>query len=107
GNLKKYKLGGTFDNTLILDQNNEAAIDDSTGLFLDNASSYWSNIIGNDGGSKLVGDPFQDGNEVEDGGARNMLEYQGRKLFVTNGVNLSPSSNKSAIVPTSYQKLKL
>jgi Tfp pilus tip-associated adhesin PilY1 len=49
GNVKRYKLAkDASGNPLIVDQNGNAAIEDSTGFFSDSSSSFWSGIDGKD-----------------------------------------------------------
>lgn len=61
GNLKRYKLGVKTDPdtgekvAVILDQDNDEAVDPATGFFKDNARSWWS--------------PTTDGKTVDEGGA--------------------------------------
>lgn len=53
GNLKRYKLGEINGKSQVLDQNNKAAINLTTGQFNDGISSFWSNV--NDGSNILLG----------------------------------------------------
>lgn len=94
GNVKRYKLGkDTAGNPLIVDQNNNAAIDDSTGFFSNSASSFWSATA--------------DGSDVARGGVagrllnpdtRNIFTWTGadRTATATNGVAGSVSLNAAS-----------
>ncbi|MDP2746003.1 PilC/PilY family type IV pilus protein [Pseudomonas sp.] len=94
GNVKRYKLGkDTAGNPLIVDQNNNAAIDDSTGFFSNSASSFWSATA--------------DGSDVARGGVagrllnpdtRNIFTWTGadRTATATNGVTGSVSLNAAS-----------
>lgn len=53
GNLKRYKLGEINGKSQVLDQNNKAAINLTTGQFNEGISSFWSNV--NDGNNILLG----------------------------------------------------
>lgn len=66
GNLKRYRLDGDR----ILDKNGNAAVDDGTGFFSENAHSYWSVL--------------QDGNDVRDGGAAGRMGLT-RNIFMFDG----------------------
>lgn len=95
GNVKRYRAETTTDAngnsiTQIVDKNGQPAIDESTGFFRDNSSSYWSSA---------------DGRDVEKGGVAGTLSNPGtRKIYTwtaadrnpstsTNGVTLSGQSN--------------
>ena len=78
GNLKRYRLGSDGDGLAIYDQNGLKAVDPNTGFFKDAASSWWNTI--------------QDGPEVSQGGARNKVSPQTRKLYVATS---SPSTGGS------------
>lgn len=75
GNVKRYKLGKDTDgNPLIVDQNNNAAIDDSTGFFSNSASSFWS--------------ASTDGSDVAKGGvAGRLLDPDTRNIFTWTGAD--------------------
>jgi Tfp pilus tip-associated adhesin PilY1 len=75
GNVKRYKLGKDTDgNPLIVDQNNNAAIDDSTGFFSSSASSFWS--------------AAPDGSDVAKGGvAGRLLTPDTRNIFTWTGTD--------------------
>lgn len=75
GNVKRYKLGKDTDgNPLIVDQNNNAAIDDSTGFFSNSASSFWS--------------AAPDGSDVAKGGvAGRLLDPDTRNIFTWTGAD--------------------
>ena len=75
GNVKRYKLGKDTDgNPLIVDQNNNAAIDDSTGFFSNSASSFWS--------------ASPDGSDVAKGGvAGRLLDPDTRNIFTWTGAD--------------------
>lgn len=84
GNLKRYKLGGTVDNTAnILDANDAAAIDERTGRFFPNAKSFWSSGI--DGDSVLLGGAAE---KIESNGVshttRKVYTYTGGDKNLTN-----------------------
>ncbi|WP_101675817.1 PilC/PilY family type IV pilus protein [Alloalcanivorax mobilis] len=64
GNLKRYKL----DDGEVVDKNGRAAVDDDTGYFRDDATSFWS--------------PEVDGADAKKGGALSQL--QNRKLVIGN-----------------------
>ena len=74
GNLKRYKLGADTDGGVaILDFNDRDAVDDSTGFFDDDATSWWSS---------------RDGARVADGGAAARLAERGaseRRLYTFVG----------------------
>lgn len=71
GNVKRYRLGGTIDEPLIVDSNGLEAINPNSGFFKENARSWWSTAA--------------DGDDVEKGGARSQLGVGERKLFVSLG----------------------
>ena len=82
GNLKRYQLGGTIDEPLIVDSNGLEAINPNTGFFKESARSWWS--------------ASADGDDVEKGGARSRLDSGERKLFVS----LSSAGRGSNITAT-------
>ncbi|MDO6461387.1 PilC/PilY family type IV pilus protein [Granulosicoccaceae sp. 1_MG-2023] len=86
GNLKQYRLQG--DPSVLVDANGDPAVDDSTGFFMDNAQSYWSDTA--------------DGNSVALGGAaneislnRNLYTYTGTDTDLTDGSNEFHEDNSS------------
>jgi len=79
GNLKKYRIS----DGQIVDANNIQAVDPNTGFFYDTAQSFWS-----------VG---ADGNEVEDGGAANVLPSPAARNLYTN-----QTSNPDLTVSTNH-----
>ena len=78
GNLKKYRLN----DGVIEGQDDEAAVDDSTGYFKDGAWSYWSSA--------------PDGYDVGDGGAAEFLPDPASRNVYTNVVSgdLNASGNR-------------
>lgn len=81
GNVKRYKLGrDNQGNPLIVDQNGNAAIDDSTGFFSNSASSFWS--------------ASADGSDVAKGGvAGRLLDPDNRKLFTWTGTDRTATAS--------------
>src|SRR3989344_3746841 len=81
GNVKRYKLGKDTDgNPLIVDQNNNAAIDDSTGFFSNSASSFWSTT--------------PDGSDVAKGGvAGRLLNPDTRSIFTWTGTDRTATAS--------------
>lgn len=81
GNVKRYKLGRDTNGTpLIVDQNGNAAIDDSTGFFSNSASSFWSATA--------------DGSDVAKGGvAGRLLNPDNRKLFTWTGTDRTATAS--------------
>ncbi|WP_339080125.1 PilC/PilY family type IV pilus protein [Pseudomonas sp. TMP9] len=75
GNVKRYKLGQDINGSpLIVDQNNNAAIDNSTGFFSNSASSFWS--------------ATPDGSDVAKGGvAGRLLNPDTRNIFTWTGAD--------------------
>lgn len=75
GNVKRYKLStDTSGNPLIVDQNNNAAIDDSTGFFSNSASSFWS--------------ASPDGSDVAKGGvAGGLINPDTRNIYTWTGAD--------------------
>lgn len=85
GNVKRYKLGRDTNGTpLIVDQNGNAAIDDSTGFFSNSASSFWSATA--------------DGSDVAKGGvAGRLLNPDNRKLFTWTGTDRTATASSGVI----------
>lgn len=81
GNVKRYKLGkDTAGNPLIVDQSNNAAIDDSTGFFSNSASSFWSST--------------PDGSDVSKGGVAGLLlNPDTRKIFTWTGADRTATAS--------------
>lgn len=82
GNIKRYELGSDGS---VLDQDGQSAIDSTSGVFTDDAISFWT-----------LSEDSPDGNEVELGGiARRLTEPDNRKVATYFGgtKNLSNSSN--------------
>jgi type IV pilus assembly protein PilY1 len=85
GNLKKYRI----DNGMIVDSQGLGAVNPITGLFDDNALSYWT-----------VAPPV-DGNEVTLGGAANKLPAPAsRKLYTNNGSDTNLTGGSNSITPS-------
>ena len=83
GNLKKYRV----DNGQIVDSNGSGAVDPTTGFFDDAAQSFWT-----------FGGP--DGNDVELGGAANLLPAPAsRNLYTNNGFDNNLTGGSNAISP--------
>ena len=81
GNLKKYKIVDSE----ILDDDDQPAVDPTTGFFFDDARSIWT--VGAD-----------DGNDVRLGGAANRLPLPPmRNLYTFNGVDTNLSATANAI----------
>lgn len=94
GNLKRYYVGADSEgNVVIQDVNKNAAVDESSGYFVDNAKSWWSDSV--------------DGGAVELGGAASNISLDGpegiadRRVFTyledtipANGVNLTANAQK-------------
>lgn len=84
GNVKRYRAETTTDAngnsiTQIVDKNGQPAIDESTGFFRDNSSSYWSSA---------------DGRDVEKGGVAGTLNNPGdRKIYTWTAADRSPSAS--------------
>ena len=84
GNLKKYRI---VDGT-ITGANGMSAVNPDTGFFDDAATSFWT-----------VGGP--DGNNVELGGAANMLPDPAvRKLYTNNGTESNLTGTSNALTPS-------
>lgn len=81
GNVKRYKLGKDIaGNPLIVDQNGNAAIDDSTGFFSNSASSFWSTA--------------PDGSDVAKGGvAGRLLDPDTRNIFTWTGADRTATAS--------------
>lgn len=80
GNVKRYKLGedSTSGDAIIVDKNGQPAVDDATGFFRENASSYWS---------------FQDGRDVAKGGIAGALgSPASRKIYTWTAADRSPTA---------------
>ncbi len=79
GNVKRYKLGEDANgNPLIVDKSGNAAIDDSTGFFSSNSSSFWS---------------AADGADVVKGGvAGQLLTPDTRKLYTWTASDRTPTA---------------
>ena len=79
GNLKKYRIL----NSVIVDENEDAAVDPDTGFFVDTAQSIWTP------------DGTQDGNNVRAGGAAGLLPIPTDRNLYTDisGSSLYTSSN--------------
>lgn len=69
GNLKRYRLGSVNgQSNVLLDANDNTAVDPDTGFFRGSARSYWSSVA--------------DGGDVEKGGAaENLPAYASRNVF--------------------------
>lgn len=97
GNVKRYRLGTdtTSGDAMIIDKNGQPAVDNSTGFFRENASSYWS---------------FQDGKDVAKGGVAGMLGNPAtRSIFTWTGADRSPTASNgvtgSSLLTTSAHAL--
>lgn len=81
GNVKRYKLGedSTSGDSIIMDKDGQPAVDETTGFFRENASSYWS---------------FQDGKDVAKGGIAGMLgSPASRNIYTwTDAADRSPTA---------------
>lgn len=92
GNVKRYRAETTTDangNTItqIVDKNGQPAIDESTGFFRDNSSSFWSSL---------------DGRDVEKGGVAGTLnEPANRKIFTWTEADRSPSASTGSVALSS------
>lgn len=93
GNLKRYKLDVRKDNNgdpevVIVDVNDNPAIDKTTGLFSDSARSWWSPVI--------------DGRVVSLGGAASKLPdtNSNRKVFSNLNSSRALSDSANQVVPT-------
>lgn len=97
GNVKRYKLGedSTTGDSIIVDKNNQPAVDETTGFFRENASSYWS---------------FQDGRDVAKGGVAGMLgNSASRNIYTWTAADRSPTAGAgvagSVLINTSAHAL--
>ncbi len=97
GNVKRYKLGedSTSGDAIIVDKNGQPAVDETTGFFRENASSYWS---------------FQDGREVAKGGVAGMLgNPTSRNIYTWTAADRSPTAGAgvagSVLINTSAHAL--
>ncbi|WP_313242577.1 PilC/PilY family type IV pilus protein [Stutzerimonas nitrititolerans] len=92
GNVKRYRAETTTDAngnsiTQIVDKNGQPAIDESTGFFRDNSSSFWSSL---------------DGRDVEKGGVAGTLNNPGtRKIYTWTAADRSPSASTNSVVLSS------
>ena len=86
GNVKRYKfqaettdVNGDKTAAQIVDKNGQPAVDEATGFFKENASSYWS---------------FQDGRDVAKGGIASLLSNpDARNLFTWTAPDRSPTAS--------------
>lgn len=97
GNVKRYKLGedSTTGDAIIVDKNNQPAVDETTGFFRENASSYWS---------------FQDGKDVAKGGVAGMLgNPASRNIYTWTAADRTPTAGAgvagSVLINTSAHAL--
>jgi len=79
GNLKQYRLEGNP--PILVDADNNSAVDENSGFFKDGARSFWS--------------AHADGSDVALGGAAHELDVTTRQVFtnVGNNANLTDNSN--------------
>lgn len=80
GNVKRYKLeaDSTSSDSIIVDKDGQPAVDETTGFFRENASSYWS---------------FQDGRDVAKGGVAGMLgNPSSRNIYTWTADDRSPTA---------------
>ena len=88
GNLKRYRLGSVNgQSNVLLDANDNTAVDPDTGFFRGSARSYWSSVA--------------DGGDVEKGGAaENLPAYASRNVFTDLAVAPTPltASNNALAV---------
>ena len=82
GNLKRYRLD--FATQQIVDENNNLAVDKTTGFFKDTTNSWW--------GKLADGTDPDDGRDITSGGARAELGQNARKLLVSTS-SPAPSGN--------------
>lgn len=93
GNVKRYRAETTTDAngnsiTQIVDKNGQPAIDESTGFFRDNSSSFWSSL---------------DGRDVEKGGVAGTLNKPGdRKIYTWTEADRSPSASTGTAPLSSF-----
>jgi type IV pilus assembly protein PilY1 len=86
GNLKKYRLDPTTSE--IVDVNDVAAVDPTTGFFKDTAQSFWSAAV--DGDSVPAGGAA---NELPTPATRNVYTYMGVNSSLTNATNAVSTAN--------------
>ncbi len=86
GNLKRYRLGQSGDRTnVLLDANDNPALDPNTGFFSGSAQSYWSSGV--------------DGTEVTAGGAGEQVPgYASRNVFTDTGTTGTLTASSNAVV---------
>lgn len=94
GNLKRYYVGAdSKGNVVIQDVNKNAAVDESSGYFMDTAKSWWSDSV--DGGSVVLGGAAS--NISLDGpggiGDRRVFTYL-EDTIPANGVDLTANAQK-------------
>ena len=90
GNFKRYKLAFDTDgNPLIVDVNGDVAVNDTTGYFAEDATSYWTPAA-----------VAPDGKDAEEGGAaskltttRNVYTYTGSSSNLSDSTNLVDENN--------------
>ena len=80
GNLKRYEIKGNP--AVIVDANDNPAVDAATGFFSDTSKSFWSSVT--------------DGNDVTKGGTVEQLSLANRNVYTYTGTsnNLADDSNK-------------
>lgn len=94
GNLKRYYVGAdSKGNVLIQDVNKNAAVDESSGYFMDTAKSWWSDSV--DGGAVAMGGAASKVSlDGPDGvGDRRVYTYM-EDTIPANGVDLSANAQK-------------
>ncbi len=90
GNLKKYRIS----DGIVVDKNDNPAINPATGLFDDNATSYWSTSA--------------DGDDVRSGGAlENLPDPAVRKLYTNNTTNDNLAAAANALTPSNDSSFSL
>jgi len=83
GNLKKYRIK----DGIVVDKNENPAINQATGLFDDNATSFWSSSA--------------DGDDVRTGGAlENLPDPAVRKLYTNNTSDINLAAAANALAPS-------
>ena len=92
GNLKKYKLQSTEgQQAVIVDQNNQPAVDENKGEFKPGARSFWSSVV--DGGSVLLGGAAE---QIKaDGG-----DFSSRKVYTYTGTSANLVDASNALLPS-------
>lgn len=96
GNVKRYRAETTQDAngnsiTQVVDKNGQPAIDEPTGFFRDNSSSYWSSL---------------DGRDVEKGGVAGALSSPStRKIYTWTGADRSPTTSTNSVALSSELKV--